>query len=81
MNKILPPRTRIQSQTNLADLCIIGTNETAERVTQFVERYHLFNIVGYAVDRTYLTKSQFYDKPVWPIEELDRKGHEKLCNS
>ena len=32
------------------DLCIIGTSETADRVTQFCERYDWFNIVGYAVD-------------------------------
>lgn len=68
MNKIPPVFTL--SQNDKVDLCIIGLNETAERITQFVERYDLFNIVGYAVDRSYLTQNQFHGKPVWAIEEL-----------
>lgn len=60
-------------------MCIIGTNETAERVTQFIERYNLFNIIGYAVDRDFLTQSQFHDKPVWSIEELDTQVDKKQC--
>ena len=58
-------------QNNKIDLCIVGINETAERLTQFIERYDLFNIVGYAVDRVYLKQDQFHSKPVWAIEELD----------
>lgn len=67
------------SQNNKADLCIIGLNETAERLTMFIERYDLFNIVGYAVDRTYLRQNQFHRKPVWAIEQLDGMIDKKHC--
>lgn len=53
------------------DLCVIGINETAGRITQFVERYNLFNIIGYAVDKKYLTGNEFQGKPVWAIEDLN----------
>ena len=58
-------------QSEKRDLCVIGTNETADRITQFVERYNLFNIIGYAVDRNYITENVFHGKPVWAIEDLN----------
>lgn len=70
--KKIPPPINTQSQTDKRDLCIIGTNETAERITQFVERYNLFNIIGYAVDKKYITEDEFKGKPVWAIEELEK---------
>ena len=70
--KKIPPPINTQSQTGKRDLCIIGTNETAERITQFVERYNLFNIIGYAVDKKYITEDEFKGKPVWAIEELEK---------
>ena len=70
--KKIPSPINTQSQTGKRDLCIIGTNETAERITQFVERYNLFNIIGYAVDKKYITEDEFKGKPVWAIEELEK---------
>ena len=58
-------------QSGKRDLCIIGINGTADRVSQFIERYNLFNIIGYAVDKKYITNNEFHGKPVWAIEELD----------
>lgn len=61
------------------DLCIIGTNETADRLTQFCERYDLFNIVGYAVDRAFIKQEQFRQKPVWAIEDLNNYIDKSNC--
>lgn len=66
-------------QSAKRDLCVIGINETAERITQFVERYDLFNIVGYAVDRKYITEKEFHGKPIWAIEELDNYIDREKC--
>ncbi len=61
------------------DLCIIGTSETADRVTQFCERYDLFNIVGYAVDGAFKKQDSFAKKPVWAIEDLDNYIDKSRC--
>lgn len=60
-------------------MCVIGTNETADRITQFVERYNLFNIIGYAVDRKYINGDEFHGKPVWAIEELEKYIDKEQC--
>lgn len=38
----------------MKNIVIIGISDTAERVVQFIEKYHLFNILGCAVNRAYL---------------------------
>lgn len=53
------------------NLVIIGTSETADRVFQFVQRYSLFQVIGFAVDRAYKNVDTFCNRPVWTIEELD----------
>ena len=75
----MPPPSDNKSQTDKRDLCIIGTNETADRITQFVELYGLFNIVGYAVDREYITENEFKGKPVWAIENLENYIDKNRC--
>ena len=61
------------------DLCIIGTSETADWVTLFCERYDLFNIVGYAVDKAYIKQEYFHQKPVWAIEDLNNYIDKSQC--
>lgn len=51
-------------------LFIIGTSSTAVHLYQFVQEYELFDIQGFAVDRDYLTDSQFLGLPVYAIEDL-----------
>lgn len=75
----MPPPINIASQTGKRDLCIIGINETADRITQYVERYDLFNIVGYAVDKEYIKSEKFYGKPVWAIEDLEKYIDRNQC--
>lgn len=64
MNKIkqLPP---------LTDLVIIGANDTAKRVLYFCERYNLYKVIGFAVNKKYIKDKTLCGRPVWAIEELD----------
>lgn len=54
------------------NLVIIGTSTTAKTVSEFVEHYNLFNILGFAVNKLYINKNTFCDKPVFAIEDLDK---------
>lgn len=61
-------------------LIIVGIGHMAEEVMFFVNKYKLFDIQGFAVDRQYLC-SDFKGYPVYPIEELEQyadKGTVKL---
>lgn len=56
----------------LKNLVIFGISETAERVKLFVERYKLFNVIGFTVDGKYIKEQSYLGKPVWALEELDQ---------
>lgn len=53
------------------NLIIIGTGSTAKVVSLFVERYKLFNLLGFAVNKSYIKERTFCGKPVYAIENLD----------
>lgn len=53
------------------NLIIIGTGSTAKIVSLFVERYKLFNLLGFAVNESYINERTFCGKPVYAIENLD----------
>ena len=53
------------------NLIIIGTGSTAKVVSLFVERYKLFNLLGFAVNKSYISEQIFCGKPVYAIENLD----------
>jgi len=53
------------------NLVIVGTSSTAITVKSFVEHYDLFNILGFAVNRSYIKDPIYCEKPVFAIEELD----------
>lgn len=52
-------------------LVIIGTSIAASNICKFVEKYKLYEVVGFAVDKTYKTVDTYLDKPVFEIETLD----------
>ena len=52
------------------NLVIIGTSTTAKTVLEFVEYYELFNVLGFAINRSYISSLTFCDKPVYAIEDL-----------
>lgn len=55
----------------LKNIVVIGTGSTAFNIYRFVEKYKLFNLLGFAVNREY-HKSDFYEGfPVFCVENLD----------
>lgn len=43
----------------MSNLVIIGISDTADRIIRFVNRYHLFRIIGCAVDAVYMPENQY----------------------
>ena len=53
-------------------LVIVGVGNLAPEVVDFVQRYDLFDIVAFSVDKKYITSSEYMGKPVYPLEELEK---------
>lgn len=41
------------------NLVIIGISDTADRIIRYINRYHLFNVIGCAVDKAYLPENEY----------------------
>lgn len=52
-------------------LIIIGTSVAASNICKFVEKYKLYDVVGFAVDKAYKTVDTYLEKPVFEVEALD----------
>lgn len=52
-------------------LIIIGTSVAASNICKFVEKYKLFDVVGFAVDKAYKTIDTYMGKTVFEVEALD----------
>lgn len=52
-------------------IVIIGTSVAANNVCKFIEKYKLFEVMGFAVNKGYRTVDTYLDKPVYNVEELD----------
>lgn len=55
----------------MEDLIIVGTSTTSQIVFSFIQKYNLYNVVGFAVNREYLKHDEFLGLPVYAIEDLD----------
>lgn len=53
-------------------LVLIGTSSLAPQTLDFIERYQLFDVIGFTVNKAYIKEPVFLGKPVFPIEELDK---------
>ena len=53
-------------------LVLVGTSSLAAQTLDFVERYQLFDVIGFTVNKDYIKEPVFLGKPVFPIEELDK---------
>jgi len=52
-------------------IVIIGTSVAASNIFKFIEKYRLYEVVGFAVNREYKTEETYLGKPVYEIESLD----------
>ena len=53
------------------NLILIGLGSSAKTIYRFVTKYNLFNVIGFAADRKYITDSKFCDCSVYAIEDLE----------
>lgn len=53
-------------------LIIVGTGPNSVHVYSFIKDYNLFDVIGFAVNREYITEDTFEGLPVYPIEDLDK---------
>lgn len=53
-------------------LIIVGTGQWSKDLKAFVDRYELFDVVGYAVEKEYFQSVEIGGAPVYPLEELER---------
>lgn len=51
-------------------LIIVGIGSQSLEIVDLINRYNLFSIVGFAVNKKYLVE-RFMDRPVYPIESLE----------
>ena len=54
-------------------LIIIGTSSTARHAYSFIQYHHLFEVIGFAVNKEYIRDSSFCGLPVYPLEQLDEE--------
>lgn len=62
----------MQKNETKKKLVIVGTSTNAEHVYQLVVQYDLYEVLGFAVDRKYLTSDRFLGLPVYPLEEIEQ---------
>lgn len=53
-------------------LVLVGMGETSQDVRFFIERYQLFEVAGYAVNREYISNKRQDGLPVYALEELEQ---------
>lgn len=52
-------------------LVIVGTGSTANTIHEFILKYSLYEVIGFAVNRDYLKEDRYRGLPVFSIEELE----------
>lgn len=52
-------------------LVIVGISSTAKMILAFINKYHLYEVIGFAVDKQYIQESTYCALPVYAIEDLD----------
>lgn len=53
-------------------IVIIGTSVAASNIYKFIEKYRLYEVAGFAVNREYKTADTYLGKPVYEVESLDK---------
>lgn len=53
-------------------LVIIGISSTASDIYEFVCRHHLYDVIGFSVDKKYIKADQYMGKPVFELERLSQ---------
>ena len=59
-------------------IIIIGTSVAANTVYQFIVKYNLYEVVGFAVNKEYKNKDTYLGKPVYEVEALEQVIDKKI---
>lgn len=52
-------------------LVLMGTGSLSYEVVDFVNRYDLFDVIGFTVNEKYINNTELMGKPVYPMENLE----------
>lgn len=55
----------------MENLVIVGTSTAANTVYKFVNKYNLYNVLGFAVNSKYKNHETYLGKPVFELEKLN----------
>lgn len=55
---------------NKEKLVIIGIGSLTPEVVDFINKYNLYNIIGFSVDKKYIKTEEYMGAPVYPLENL-----------
>lgn len=55
----------------MENLIIVGTSSTAQQVFEMIQYHHLFNVIGFAVNKSYKKESSLLGRPVYNLEFLN----------
>ena len=58
-------------------IIIVGVSLTSERIFNMVERYNLFEVVGFAIDEEYITHPTFKNLPIYNLATLEETINSK----
>lgn len=53
-------------------IILIGTSGLSKEVVDFINRYDLFEVVGFTVNKAWMKNQTYMGKPIYPLEELDQ---------
>ncbi len=53
-------------------LVLVGTSSLAAQTLDFIERYQLFDVIGFTVNESYIKEPVCLGKPIFPMERLDQ---------
>lgn len=53
-------------------LIIVGLGTNSRHIYEFIQYYHLFDVIGFAVDREYKDRDSYYGLPVYVLEEIEK---------
>ena len=51
-------------------LIIVGLSTNARKAFEFINRYKLYEVIGFAVNKSYKTSNSFYNLPVYSLETI-----------
>ena len=60
-----------RKEISMEQIILIGTSGLAKEIVNFIDRYHLFEVIGFTVNHAYIKDNEYMGKPVYPIEELE----------